>query len=212
VRTPGYALCAPCQSHRDLSGGVLADLVVPVSYSPRTGQHHHNLRSYKASPPSLRAKWNVLALLLLFLRDHLDCINTRAGGRRTHLVTVPSTRGIPGPHPLALLIGDRLGLPRLGARVNATHEAGNRQFRPEWFEVEPLPTERPVHALVLDDTWTTGAHAQSLAHRLKASGAASVAVVALGRHVRPEHEPSRQLLNAIKEPIFDLSTCAAEGR
>jgi adenine/guanine phosphoribosyltransferase-like PRPP-binding protein len=69
----------------------------------------------------------------------------------------------------------------------------------------------PVHALVLDDTWTTGARAQSLAYALKKAGAASVAVVVLGRHIRPEHEPSRQLLRTIKDPLFDIATCAVES-
>ncbi|WP_433391076.1 hypothetical protein [Micromonospora sp. KLBMP9576] len=48
---------------------------MPISYSPRTGQHHHHLRSYKSSPASTQAKWNLLALLLLFLRGHLDCFS-----------------------------------------------------------------------------------------------------------------------------------------
>lgn len=193
-----------------MSGGKLADLVVPISYSPRTGQHHHNLRSYKTEPPSLSAKWNLLALLLLFLRGHLDCIAEHSGGPRTHIVAVPSTRGRPGVHPLAELIGDRLGLPGLPVRTGASYEPGDHQFHPDWFAVGPLPQERPVHAIVLDDTWTTGARAQSLAYGLKTAGAASVAVVVLGRHVRPEHRPSAQLLSAIREPIFDVSTCAAE--
>ncbi|MBO4161626.1 hypothetical protein JQN83_12510 [Micromonospora sp. MMS20-R2-23] len=65
--------------------------------------------------------------------------------------------------------------------------------------------------LVLDDTWTTGSRAQSLAHALKISRASSVGVVVLGRHVNPEHAASRPLLKAIEEPIFDLTVCAVEG-
>lgn len=34
---------------------------------------------------------------------------------------------------------------------------------------------------VIDDTWTTGAHAQSASHAPKTAGAASVGVVAIGR-------------------------------
>lgn len=40
-------MCRPCQSHLNQSGGVFADTVVPISYSPRSSQHHHNLRTYK---------------------------------------------------------------------------------------------------------------------------------------------------------------------
>jgi orotate phosphoribosyltransferase-like protein len=64
--------------------------------------------------------------------------------------------------------------------------------------------------LIIDDTWTTGSRAQSLAHALKMAGASSVAVVVLGRHVRPEHLASGPLLKAIEEPMFDLSVCAVE--
>ncbi|WP_416900731.1 hypothetical protein [Micromonospora echinospora] len=67
-----------------------------------------------------------------------------------------------------------------------------------------------MRALVLDDTWTTGSRAQSLAYALKRAGARSVAVLVLGRHVRPEHEASRPLLSAITEPIFDTSVCVLE--
>ncbi|WP_433391079.1 hypothetical protein [Micromonospora sp. KLBMP9576] len=64
--------------------------------------------------------------------------------------------------------------------------------------------------MIIDDTWTTGSRAQSLAHALKTAGASSVAVVVLGRHIRPEHAASRPLLNAIEDPIFDLSVCSIE--
>lgn len=188
----------------------MADLVVPISYSPRTGQHHHNLRSYKIDPPSLPARWNLLALLLLFLRDHLGCVEEHGGGPRTHVVTVPSTRGRPGVHPLTELVGDRLGLPWLPILTSASYERGDHQFHRDWFAVGPLPRDRPVHALVLDDTWTTGARAQSLAYGLKTAGAASVAIVVLGRHIRPEHRPSTRLLSAIRQPVFNVSKCAAE--
>ncbi|MFM9611544.1 hypothetical protein ACSCBZ_37315 [Streptomyces niveiscabiei] len=38
------------------------------------------------------------------------------------------------------------------------------------------------NVLLIDDTWTTGNHAQSASAALKAAGAGSVAVVVLGRH------------------------------
>jgi hypothetical protein len=210
VRTEGYPLCIRCQSHYDRSGGILSDLVVPISYSPRTGQHHHNLRTYKGSAPSLQARWNLLALLLLFLRHHMQCIAAAAGATPTHMITVPSTGGRSGPHPLPALIGTRLGLPALTASANPRFGAEDRDFHSDWFTVG-VPTDAgPAHVLLLDDTWTTGARAQSLAHALKTTGAATVATVVLGRHVNPEHRLSRPLLSAIADPIFDISRCAAE--
>lgn len=211
MRTPGYAYCYPCQEHQTASDGLLADVVVPISYSPRTWQHHHHLRSYKATPPSRQARWNLLALLLLFYRDHLDCVARRIDGAPTHTVVVPSTSGRPGRHALQDLIGDRLGLPWLSAQPHPGYGSEERRFHADWFTVRPIDCSRPVRPLILDDTWTTGSRAQSLAHALKRAGADSVAVVVLGRHIRPEHQASRPLLSAIAEPIFDPSRCAVEA-
>ncbi|MGC4805268.1 hypothetical protein [Micromonospora sp. DT233] len=185
-------------------------MVVPIPYSPRTGQHHHHLRSYKSTPASTQARWNLLALLLLFLREHLDCVSRRIGGPPTHAVAVPSTRGKPGPHALQELIGNRLRLPWLAAVPNPRHGPDVRSFQADWFGVRLPEQGGLVRPLIIDDTWTTGSRAQSLAHALKTAGASSVAVVVLGRHVRPEHAASRPLLKAIEEPMFDLSVCAAE--
>ncbi|MFI1192507.1 hypothetical protein ACH4T9_04415 [Micromonospora sp. NPDC020750] len=130
MRTPGFAYCYPCQEQQTESGGLLADVVVPISYSPRTGQHHHHLRSYKSLPASTQARWNLLALLLLFLREHLDCVSRRIGGAPTHVVAVPSTRGRPGPHALQELIGDRLGLPWLAVVPNPATGLTSGAFSP----------------------------------------------------------------------------------
>ncbi|MEU3455808.1 phosphoribosyltransferase [Micromonospora sp. NPDC006766] len=210
MRSPGFALCYPCQEHQTESRGVLADVVVPISYSRRTGQHHHHLRSYKSTPASAQAKWNLLALLLLFLREHIDCLSRRLGGPPTHAVAVPSTRGKAGPHALQELIQDRLGLPWLDAVPDPRYGPEVRHFQRDWFAVRIPDRVGPVRPLVLDDTWTTGSRAQSLAHALKTAGASSVAIVVLGRHVKPEHEASRPLLKAIEEPMFDLSVCSVE--
>lgn len=68
----------------------------------------------------------------------------------------------------------------------------------------------PVHALIIEDTWTTGARTQSLAHALKVAGATTVVAVVLGRHVDPNFVPAKQLLDAIARPVFDTTRCAAE--
>lgn len=68
--------------------------------------------------------------------------------------------------------------------------------------------------LLLDDTWATGGHAQSAAYALTAAGAEKVALVVIGRHIRPEYEPVKgsgetceDLLDGLPEP-FDWGTCA----
>ncbi|MBC8992020.1 hypothetical protein DLJ60_15495 [Micromonospora chalcea] len=210
VRNEGYSLCFRCQSHVARSQGLLADLVLPISYSPRTWQHHYNLRTYKGTAPSEQARRSLLALLLLFLHDHLACITSSTGASPTHVITVPSTRSRTGAHPLADLVGDRLRLPWINSTVNPSYGPEDHDFHADWFKPS-LPTSlAPVHALILEDTWTTGARTQSLAHALKVAGAATVAAVILGRHVDPNFAPARQLLSAIASPFFDTTRCAAE--
>jgi len=57
-----------------------------------------------------------------------------------------------------------------------------REFHGDRFTVSTISTTRdPARVLLLEDLWVTGARAQSMAHALKRSGAASVIIVALGR-------------------------------
>jgi predicted amidophosphoribosyltransferase len=41
------------------------------------------------------------------------------------------------------------------------------------------------HLLIIDDTWTTGGHAQSLALSARAAGAGAVTIVVLARWLDP---------------------------
>jgi hypothetical protein len=124
---------------------------------------------------------------------------------------VPSTRGRAGPHPLAALVGDRLGLPWIAGTVNPAYGADDHDFHADWFAPLVPASRRPIHALILEDTWTTGARVQSLAHGLKVAGATTAAAIVLGRHVDPTYAPAKRLLTAISDPVFDTTRCATEG-
>ncbi|SCE63532.1 hypothetical protein GA0070558_10129 [Micromonospora haikouensis] len=209
MRSEGYALCFRCQSHLSRSTGALADLVLPISYSPRTWQHHYNLRTYKGTARSEQARRSLLAVLLLFLRDHLGCVATRTGAPPTHVITVPSTRR-PGVHPLTDLVGSRLHLPWIDSTVNPSYGPDDHDFHADWFAPALPSSSSPIHALILEDTWTTGARVQSLAYALKVTGVTTVAAIVLGRHVDPTYAPARRLMDAIAEPVFDPIRCATE--
>ncbi|GIJ27016.1 hypothetical protein Vqi01_21780 [Micromonospora qiuiae] len=138
-------------------------------------------------------------------------MTTRTGAPPTHVITVPSTRSRPGEHPLTELVGGRLRLPWIASAVNPNYGPDDHDFHADWF-APALPSSRtPIHALILEDTWTTGARVQSLAYALKVAGAATVATIVLGRHVDPNYAPARRLLDAIAEPVFDTTRCAAEA-
>ncbi len=61
--------------------------------------------------------------------------------------------------------------------------------------------------LLIDDTWTTGANAQSAAAVLKEAGAEHVAVVVIGRYVNREWRQNDRQLRGLSRP-FDWDRCA----
>ncbi len=65
--------------------------------------------------------------------------------------------------------------------------------------------------LLIDDTWTTGANAQSAAAALKSAGAGRVAAVVIGRHLNREWHENDRRLRGITRP-FDWSHCALCAR
>ena len=60
--------------------------------------------------------------------------------------------------------------------------------------------------LLIDDTWTTGASAQSAAASLVSAGAGTVAAVVIGRHINREWGDNDARLRAL--PRFGWDTCA----
>ena len=184
----GFARCFQCALHAESAPGALADVVVPIALAPKGSLYAQVLWQYKSDrvgEPAVRSARQALrALLLVFLHDHGRCVwHSAAMPVPTHVSVVPSSRGRPGAHPLR-----RLALPcvsRPEARLITTgHEMpGCRDLDPGRFRAAgPLPG---AAVLLLDDTWTSGASAQSAAGALRAAGARHVAVVVLGRHVGP---------------------------
>ncbi len=179
---------------------MLADAVVPISYSPDNGQHYHQLKVYKSpSSPSSLALLRLAVLYTIFQNSHHRCLQRVAGGPFSHVATVPSTRDRTGVHPLQQIITAGHGSANIVfATANPAH--GNaREFHADRFVVPTFPSaEVPVRVLVLEDLWVTGARAQSMAHALKRAGAASVVVVALGRHVNLAYQGSQALLDTAR--------------
>jgi hypothetical protein len=179
---PGHARCFQCDLHAQCAPGSLADLIVPVAYAGKGGAHARNLWLYKSDQGGAAAARAVVrAMLVVFLRDHGPCVWAGAGmAAPTHLAVVPSGRGRRGPHPLRALIAPYLAMP--WAELSARPGAGqpSRDLDPDRYDAPPLPGSRVV---LMDDTWTTGASAQSAAMALRRAGARSVAVIVVGRHL-----------------------------
>jgi hypothetical protein len=206
---PGFARCYQCGRHGLLGRGLLADTVVPVSYAIKGTAFAGDLWQYKSCPaPSTSARTLVLALLLAFLNDHGPCVWRHAAmpppGR---LAVVPTGCGRPGPHPLLRLVSPYLRLPLTPLAIRPGRQG--RDLDLSRFRAGPVPAGASV--LLLDDSWVSGASAQSAAAALKLAGASRVAIVVLGRHINPADPLAGTLIARVAPARYDPSTCAVHG-
>lgn len=209
---PAYPLCYPCKETRRQADGILADLVVPITYrNGSDGQHSHDLRMYKKTPGSEAARNNLAALFLDFCMVHIPCVKRAAGiAAFSHVAFVPSTKRPGHPHPLQTLLAQTVrSLHRIELEVNTDIDPRSRKFHEDWFLLGEIPAPRSeTDVLLIDDTWVTGARAQSAAHRIKQAGARTVVTVVLARQVDPAFRAARPLIDRITEEPFDPAVCA----
>ena len=172
--------------------------VSPIRLCPLPGPLYTVLMGYKESPvPEARARYTpmVLALVDEFFAAHADCL---ARDAPVDLVLVVPSTARPSGAPLAAVagLGDvvrrRLGA-RLAADLLCRGPGSLRHMRPrrDGFVV-PAARRSAVqgrHVLVLDDTYVSGARAQSASAALRLAQAASVQIVTAGRVLRPERVP-----------------------
>lgn len=181
---------------------MLADAVVPIAFAVGGGRLADDLWRYKAVPPDQAAAHRLRALLLTFLRDHGPCVWRLAGMKRPRAVAfVPSGRGRLGEHPLRPLVLPFLRLPEVSLRIRPEYAERARDLEPAWLHAAPVNGG----VLVIDDTWVTGASAQSAAVALKTAGASHVAVVVLGRHINLADPVTRRLTG--EAPMTELMPC-----
>ena len=149
------------------------------------------------------------AVLWKWLSIHERCMASPVGASEFDIVTsVPSTSGRTSNHPLEELVSrvvDGTDSRYEGLlRVQRTDLAQREQARDRYVATRRLEGTR---VLVVDDTWTTGAHAQSASSALRAAGAAAVGVVALGRWFRPDFRDNKHWLADKRSKSWDWETC-----
>lgn len=202
----GYPTCAPCSD----ATWVDPPEIVPITMSVDRELIHHYLRGYKddpSSPARNRMVLRLAALLAVFLAKHGDCI-----GEWDYVTCVPSTRRRP---------------PGLTAVVECVPSLSGHS--PEVLEARPGAVGRvvdPTHftvsgdvrghrILLLDDTFVSGAKLFSATAALRQGGATVVAPLVIGRHIRRDWPPSRELLSWLEQrPWLEdrCSRCAGERR
>jgi hypothetical protein len=121
---------------------------------------------------------------------------------------VPTGCGRPGPHPLLELASPYLRLPP--TRLAMWPGRQGRDLDIQRFNAERTVARADV--LLIDDTWVSGASAQSAAAALKLAGARRVAIVVLGRHLDPVDPRAAQLLAQVRPGPYDPSKCAVHSQ
>ncbi len=204
--TDGYGRCYAC-AH----GGRWLDVLAPVSYSVAGEQLHHALVAYKrgTGPVARRFTIELAAVLWRHLAKHEVCLARAAGVEAFELVTtVPSgDRGRDDIHPLRRLVSELVAPTRERYRPLLTRSdlpAAAHEFSPQKFDVHRELGAETV--LLVDDTWTTGANAQSAAAALKRAGARAVAAVVIGRHLNRGWGDNDGRLRGLRPP-FDWQHC-----
>ena len=206
--TRGYGRCYAC-THNEPR----LDAVAPISYSVAREQLHHALAHYKrlSGDVARRLTVELAAVLWRYIAQHEPCLAKAAGVERFEVVTtVPSgERARDEQHPLRHIVGDLIG-----TNVRAPQAAAQTVRRPSPTpRIQPaeVPASDPANGqsvLLIDDTWTTGASAQSAAATLKDAGAGHVAAIVIG--VSPEPRMARERSPAAAERTwpFDWERCA----
>lgn len=231
--TFGQPRCNPCADAANMFEG-LADLVVPLSYSIGSGPSAKVLRHYKDDPdPKMRAYCtNILAMTMQVGLDlHRSCMEQHAGKPISMILFVPSTRGLRDFADLATDLGAvDLLKPVQGdtetsqsGRLVVGHRPtkGDRTVTRHRFVLDG--DVRGQHVLILDDSWTTGANAQSCALTVRAAGAAAVTVVVAGRRLNlgwstdwpadapAKYRSNRDFVRRYLNPLYDPYLCPVTG-
>lgn len=184
-----YARCYRCAMSRSTLG--VADLVGSMIYAFDGAQSGRLMYGYKSAYPGPSHKRTVSALVVLGVREHKECANRLVGVDATNWATIPSLRKIGSAHPFRAILTAEIS-PGSEIEVVANPPISDpRDIDPtNYLVVTPVPPG--AHVMVIDDTWTSGGHAQSVSAALKAAGAGKVSILTVARWVDPSAPWVRQ--------------------
>lgn len=216
----GFDDCYRC-GHPPAPRSELCDRVVPIAYGGHSQQSRTLLREYKAAfritpgfePFRNREEQILFALLVVGAILHRPCLDHQV--RPMSVVTaVPSTR-LGGQAPLVGLVdivAQLMGLPRLTVGYSGPVGDAARDYLPDNYQPESSGALRGAHVLVIDDTWVSGARAESTATALKRGGAQRVTALTAGRWLKRGSPPSDYYFDHAEAlPPFNPRTCPVTG-
>lgn len=204
----GYERCIPCNGHA-ASGFALADRVGSLIYAIEPdSQAYRVVRNYKAPMSGPTLPDTMRALLALGLRGHHGCA-AKLSGLSTHgWVVVPSTRGRTTLQSLVAGLSQRADAE---VSVRFVGLAGSRELRPAEWQIDAT-APLPEHALLVDDSWVTGAHAQAVACALKSAGVKQVSIFTVARVLDPRWPANEKFIKTrFSGAGFDWVRCPWTG-
>lgn len=205
-RTPvtgGWPRCFPCNEQLKQFGDRLADHTAFLTYAIDGTQSAFTMYRYKDDPPSETPHRIVTLLTLTGLLLHTECLNALAGLPVTDWVAVPSLRGRRNTHPLRNILAPFTS----GREVQAEPgiNTGSRATDADLFRVPRLPPGS--HVLIIDDTWASGAHAQSMALAARAAGADRISVLIVARWIKPTFAENKRFITENLTKLFNPRLC-----
>lgn len=203
----GWDVCLMCR--RNAASEIpLADRVGSLIYAIEyDSQAYRMVSGYKSGRPGRGNADTMRALLALGLRGHAICAMTLSGVQDVRWAVVPSTRRRP---TLRGLVRDLARHPADEIVIDSAEDHAGRELRVDRWLMPEMP-EVPDHVLLIDDSWVSGAHAQSLAGKLKLAGVAYVSILTVARVLRPSWDPVGEFIrDRLSEP-FDWRRCPWTG-
>jgi len=186
-------------------------------YAPN-GPHQsvHTVRAYKRSPPAEKCAQDMSLMVAAATFLHNVCIAKKIGFPWSTITFVPSSNNPGRDHPVAQIARVAYGaspekrfLLGLGAGFSTPLE---RTVRADRFTVPDAYRDQVIghHVLLVEDTWVTGAKAQSAAVTLHDAGARAVTVLCVARWCRYDWHSHKTFLDSHSAP-YDAYICPATG-
>lgn len=205
----GYPMCYRCQEHHATYGDRLADAIAPLTYVIPGRQSGYAMRGYKALSPVGEHLELVTMLGIVGIGLHSSCAARLADIPISHWSTVPSLPASSRDHPLrGIVVAAALDAGEASLRASAD-AARPRDLDEDHFSTAPLP--RGSHVLLVDDTWTSGGHAQSAALALRSAGASHVSVIVFARWLREDFGENAKFIRGHLVRDFDPGVCPWTG-
>lgn len=217
----GWDYCAPCNARRR-DGDSYIDAVVCLAYGGHTPQSKRLLYGYKdpwhVSPEyaaagfANREELFVFEMLFCALANHRPCLEAH-GGAFQAASFVPSTKSA-APTRLGTIAGHLAtltSLPLADLVFAGTPGSNTRRVDESMYVLTDAPNIAGKHMLLIDDTWVSGSHAQSVAGALKRQGASRVTALTAGRWLDRTWPPSLPYFDNATKLRYEPELCPATG-